>query len=130
MTFVQRQFSGVGESGGIMARTPLVVVPYGVIVTLNAAAGNIFLVVVTDAVAFTLANFLNSPTTGESQHITLIIARIAGGGVGANPITYGAAIKSTLADLSAVANATIITTHEFVWTGAVWQDVKNGAAYP
>ena len=94
---------------------------YGASVTINAALGNLFVVTVTDANAFTITN----PTNGlTGQTIILTIRNTSGGGAGV--LTFGTAYKTGAAwTQPATANSRSI---HFYYDGTNWIEFGRSAA--
>lgn len=98
----------------------LVIPTYGVTVAINAALGNTFEVVATNAVAFTIGPPTNPSQNG--QQITIWVVNATGGAIGA--ITW-TGFKMAAFTNPGTANSRSVT---FVWNGAFWYEVSRTPA--
>lgn len=102
----------------------LTTVAYGPAPAINAALGNLFVVTVTDAVAFAVAAPTNPPAAGLSQVIVLTIRNGSGGAHGAG--TWDAVFK-TSGNVPAIAD-TKSRSFCFRWDGTNWVELWQTAA--
>jgi hypothetical protein len=91
------------------------VLVYGPAIATNAALGNLFLITITDNVAFTISSPTNPPAAGQSQRIVYLVSNTSGGAHGAG--TWDAAFKALAFPAIATANN---RSFAFNWNGANW----------
>lgn len=103
---------------------PLVTLPYGASIAINASLGNSFVVTVTDGNAFAFAAPTNPPATGFGQTINITIKNASGGAAGAG--TWDAVFK-TDGNVPAIADGNN-RTFGFTWDGTNWIETYQSAA--
>lgn len=100
---------------------PLITLAYGVSITPDASAGNLFVVTATNNTAFTINAPTNPPATaGTGQLLTLTIRNASGGALGV--ATFNAIFK--LAAWTQPANA-FSRSITFRWDGTNWVEVAR-----
>lgn len=105
---------------------PLVTLTYGPSIAVDAALGNLFVVTITDAVAFVTAAPSNAPAIAtESQEITITYRNAAGGAHGAG--TFNAVFKTQATAFPAIANGQSRSIR-FRWDGTNWVELWRSAA--
>ena len=106
--------------GGLMRQgpdvEPLTTLTYGPTIAIDASLGNLFVVTITDAVAFVVGAPTNTPPTGRSQVIAITFRNGSGGAHGAG--TYNAVFK-TSGNVPAIANG-FSRTFAYQWDGTNW----------
>lgn len=123
-------FNGPVSSTGTTAQgtrrtEPLVTVTYGVAPVIDASLGNLFVMTITDAVAFVFAAPTNTPAAGESQEIVLTVKNGSGGAHGAG--TWNAVFKTQATVFPAIANGNSRSIR-FRWDGTNWVELWRSAA--
>ena len=111
--------------GGVMQNgptfEPLTTLVYGPATIIpNMALGNLFVVTVTDAVAFAIGAPINPPPTGKSALLYITIRNASGGATGAG--TWNAVYKVTGA-VPAIATG-FSRTFTFRWDGTNWVQLE------
>jgi hypothetical protein len=113
--------------GGLILNGPLIInqgaaflktgaiLTYGPVINIDASLGNLFIVTITDGVAFTFAAPTNPPSGASTQRITILARNTSGGAHGAG--TWNAAFKALAFPAIATANN---RTFSFNWNGANW----------
>lgn len=110
---------------GAARREPLVTLTYGPSIAVDAALGNLFVVTITDAVAFVTAAPTNPPTGSDSQVITITYRNASGGAHGAG--TFNAVFKTQATPFPAIANGQSRSIM-FRWNGTNWVELWRSAA--
>lgn len=122
-------FNGILTATGVFTQTlarlePLVTLTYGPSIAIDASLGNLFVVTITDAVAFVTAAPTNPPASG-SQTITITYRNASGGAHGAG--TFNAVFKTVAAPFPAIANGNSRSV-QFRWNGTNWVETFRSAA--
>lgn len=115
-------------AGGLLSRAAsygqVVTLTYGSSIAIDLSTGTYFLVTITNATAFALANPTNPPPTGFGGFFTVEFRNASGGAHGAG--TFGTDYQVSAA-LAAIANGQNRTVG-FVWTGTEAVEVFRTAA--
>ena len=115
--------------GGLMRQgpdvEPLTTLTYGPTIAIDASLGNLFVVTITDAVAFVVGAPTNTPPTGRSQVIAITFRNGSGGAHGAG--TWNAVFKTQATVFPAIANGFSRTVF-FRWNGTNWVELVRTAA--
>lgn len=115
-----------GQTQGTRLIQPLVTVTYGAAPVINAALGNLFVMTITDNVAFVFAAPTNPPSVaGQSQEITITCRNASGGAHGAG--TWNAVFKTQATVFPAIANGQSRSIR-FRWDGTNWVELWRSAA--
>lgn len=105
-------------------REPLVTLTYGPSIAVDVSLGNLFVVTITDAVAFVTAAPTNPPASG-SQVMTITYRNASGGAHGAG--TFNAVFKTQATAFPAIANGQSRSIM-FRWNGTNWVELWRSAA--
>lgn len=115
-----------GQTQGTRLIQPLATLTYGPSIAVNAALANLFVVTITDNVAFVTAAPTNPPgVAGQSQEITITYRNASGGAHGAG--TWNAVFKTQAAVFPAIANG-FSRSIRFRWDGTNWVELWRSAA--
>jgi hypothetical protein len=105
---------------------PLVTVTYGAAPAIDASLGNLFVMTITDNVAFVFAAPTNPPAVaGQSQEITITCRNASGGAHGAG--TWNAVFKTQATVFPAIATG-FSRSIRFRWNGTNWVEMWRSAA--
>ncbi len=110
---------------GAVLKQPLVTLTYGPSIAIDAALGNLFVVTITDAVAFVTAAPTNPPSGTDSELITITYRNASGGAHGAG--TFNAVFKTVATPFPAIANG-FSRSIQFRWNGTNWVETFRSAA--
>jgi len=105
--------------------SPITTVTYSTTPTINASLGNMFVMTITDAVAFVFAAPTNTLPVTIGQEITIICRNTSGGAHGAG--TFNAVFKTVAAPFPAIATGQNRTIG-FRWNGTNWVETFRSAA--
>lgn len=119
--FTGSVYSGAAIAGKI---APAVYVS-GSAVVVDASAGNVLVVPVNDAVAFTIGAPINPPLAGFTQDLTIVIQNVSGGALGVG--TFAALYKMSTNTAPAIANG-FSRSFRFYWNGTNWVEQFATAA--
>jgi hypothetical protein len=118
--------TGTGASShGTRLTEPLTTLVYGPSIAIDASLANLFVVTITDAVAFVTAAPTNPPAGSASQVITITYRNASGGAHGAG--TWNAIFKTQATVFSAIANG-FSRSMSFRWNGTNWVELVRTAA--
>lgn len=104
---------------------PLITVTYSATPTIDASLGNLFVMTITDGVAFVFAAPTNPPGATDAQEITLTARNTSGGAHGAG--TWNAVFKTQATVFPAIANGQSRSIR-FRWNGTNWVELWRSAA--
>lgn len=120
---------GISSTGiftqGAARQEPLVTLTYGPSIALDASLGNLFVVTITDNVAFVTAAPTNPPAGSNAQEIVITYRNAAGGAHGAG--TFNAVFKTQATPFPAIANG-FSRSIAFRWNGTNWVELWRSAA--
>lgn len=118
--------TGSGASSqGTRLTEPLTTLTYGPSIAVDASLGNLFVVTITDAVAFVTAAPTNPPAGSAAQVITITYRNASGGAHGAG--TFNAVFKTVATPFPAIANG-FSRSITFRWNGTNWVELYRTAA--
>lgn len=110
---------------GAALKQPLVTVTYSAAPVIDASLGNLFVMTITDAVAFVFAAPTNPPSGTDAQEITITVRNGSGGAHGAG--TWNAVFKTQATVFPAIANG-FSRSIRFRWNGTNWVELWRSAA--
>jgi len=112
-------------NAGARITQPLTTVTYGAAPVIDASLSNLFVMTITDNVAFVFAAPTNPPAAGLAQEITITCRNGSGGAHGAG--TWNAVFKTQATVFPAIANGQSRSIR-FRWDGTNWVELWRSAA--
>ncbi len=106
-------------------KQPLVTLTYAASIAIDASLSNLFVVTITDGVAFVTAAPTNPPSGTDSQLMTITYRNASGGAHGAG--TFNAVFKTVATPFPAIANG-FSRSIQFRWNGTNWVETFRSAA--